>query len=306
MRSKYWLERRLLLLLSMSDDGGASGTGVDFGSFFESAADTAKNESEADGDAEAVGDAADGDDADLGGDADEPVDDDDRDTGDGLDDDEAEDATESDATDLDPATVSMSAIAQQQKILEGLLRQQKEAAPLDVPATTEVADIDPFESEEFTKMTEVMNWDSEEQEAAKNFFQKFMAYGNNKSLAEWQRQTPRMVENTIQQNERIKGARESFYAANPMLEEVKPFVGQIAQGVAQELGEAATMEAVLKEAARRAYKALGVDPKKVGAMIDKQQRQDKRKPAFPVKKGARKQITQLPKIQQEIDAVIGL
>lgn len=292
LRGKW---KRMTLVMAADGDGGDS---VDFGNFFGGGGATKNAADDQVDDQDQIVD--DVDDTETEDDTDGDFDEQDGDDGDDSDDGDADDETD----DADPTTISMAAIKQQQEILADLLRQKKEQ---EVAPQEEVApEVDPFESEEFSRMVEVMNWDEDEAKAAKVFFQKFMDWGNKKAFDRFSQETPQMVETTIQRADRIKQARKSFYESHPVLTEVKPFVAQIAQGVAQEMGQGATMEAVLEESAKRAYKALGVDPAKLGALADRQERQGKKKPAFPVKKGARKQVTKPPKLQQEIDAVIGI
>jgi hypothetical protein len=284
-----------MLLVNAAD--GADGESVDFGQFFGGGGAT-KNEQETETEVET--DDQETEDYEETGDSDEQTDD--EDGGDGNDDD-AEGDGEDETSDENSTAVSLAAIKQHQEIIADLLKKSKET---ETPVEEPPVEVDPFESEEFSSMVEVMNWDEDEAKAAKIFFQKFMDFGNKKAFDRFSQETPQMIETTIQRNERIKAVRRDFYDANPMLGEVKPFVGQIAQGVAQEMGESATVEAVLEESARRAYKALGVDPEKVKELATQQRKKGKTKPAFPVKKGVRKQTTKPPKIQQEIDAVIGV
>jgi hypothetical protein len=284
-----------MLLVNAADGESAAGDSVDFGQFFGGGGAT-KNESETETETETD----DQETEDYEDEADEQTDDEDGSDGDDAD---AEGGDDDETSDEDSTAVSLAAIKQHQEIIADLLKKSKET---ETPVEEPPVEVDPFESEEFSSMVEVMNWDEDEAAAAKTFFQKFMDFGNKKAFDRFNQETPQMIETTIQRNERIKAARRDFYENNPMLGEVKPFVGQIAQGVAQEMGESATMEAVLEESAKRAYKALGVDPEKVKELATQQRKKGKTKPAFPVKKGVRKQTTKPPKIQQEIDAVIGI
>lgn len=289
MFRRGWLAKRMQLVMAADESGDA----VDFGTFFDAEGAGAEVE-----ESEEVDEAAD---------ADEDVDESEDDVDEAAEDDEAdeqEDEPEAEPDDEQTQTrVSLDAIRQQQKILESLMqkRQDQDEAPEDVEEPV----VDPFESQEFKAMADVMNWDADEQAAAKTFFQKFMDYGNQQALSVMSQQTPKMVESTLRQNEQLKNVRQTFYETHPVLKEVKPFVGQIAQSVAKEQGANATMESVLEEAATRAYKALGVDPDKVKGIAEGAAKKGKKKPAFPVKKGTRKQSVKPPKLQQEIDAVIG-
>lgn len=295
-----WNRMQLVNAAAGAGAVGGDGDSVDFGQFFGGGGST-KNEQEGETEVETDDQETETNDHDEDeGDSDEQIDDTD---GDSDDDEDAEGDGEDETSDENPTAVSLAAIKQHQEIIADLLKKSKETEPPDEEPSVEV---DPFESEEFNSMVEVMNWDEDEAKAAKTFFQKFMDFGNKKAFERFNQETPQMIETTIQRNERIKAARRDFYDANPMLSEVKPFVGQIAQGVAQEMGQNATMEAVLEESAKRAYKALGVDPEKVKELASQQRKKGKTKPAFPVKKGVRKQKTKPPKIQQEIDAVIGV
>lgn len=190
----------------------------------------------------------------------------------------------------------------QEKLIDSLMAKVDAlTAKLDGDEATSLPEpeIDPFESDEFKGMQDVMNWDADEASAFKTFFGKFMAHNGQKLMNEMLQKVPSTVGPQLAQQQKVQEAKDKFYSDNPELQTVKPYVAELAKTVSAELGEKADMQAVLDEVSKRAYSALGLK-KKVGT------KPGKKKPAFAGTKGARRQKQKVDPKQQEIDAVIGM
>jgi len=216
-----------------------------------------------------------------------------------IDEDSDDEDSDEPADDDAPADPRDQMLKQQQEIIDKLMDKveklgQKEETPAEEPV-----DLDPFESNEFKDMAEVMNWDADEAAAFKTFFNKYMTHNAERLTSQLMKTVPEKVSSSVSQQQKIQATRDKFYSDNPELAGVKPFVAELAKSVAAELGEGVELEAILDEVGKRAYKVLGLTKMKQPA-------KDKKKPAFAGAKGARQKKAGVDPKQKEIDAVIGI
>jgi len=254
-------------------------------------------------------DVADDTDGDVAGEQEDLENEDTEDGGEGseddedVDEDEDEDADETEEEEEEEPKVSETAelLAQMQ-----LLKQ--EIAALKKGPAKEEEDTEPyapFQSKEFTELTETMAWDEDETKAFQKFFGTMMEKNNEAMVAKAQDSAV----STVAQRQAAMAVQQrkaqQFYEDNAELASVKPFVKTIATTVSAELGTE-DLDAVLKETAARAYKALGLKKKK-----GKKPASAKDRPAFGKRSGARsktagKKGKKKNKLQTEIDEILDI
>ena len=168
----------------------------------------------------------------------------------------------------------------------------------------------PFETEMFDNLAETMDWDDSERKAMKAFMQNALDYQSQSTLSTATEKISDIVNSSMSQAEKKKAVRKQFFTENPKLEPVKDYVSTVAAGVLEEykaLGKALNPAEILKEAAARAYKVLGIDPKAKGKNDSKSERDSN--PAFPSMKGSsqkRNQKVNKTRNQKMITSMIDL
>lgn len=215
-----------------------------------------------------------------------------------LEDEETEDSEDDDenSEDEEPkADPTVTALAEQLKQSQEQnaklmqLLQEKEMSSED---EDEVLN-NPFDSEDFDNLAETMDWDATEQKAMKAFMQSALAYQSQNTLTTATEKISTIVNSTMSQAEKKKAVRKQFFTENPKLEPVKDYVSTVASSVLKEykaLGKSLDPAEILKDAAQRAYKTLGIDPK-AEENPDKKSESDS-DPAFPSMKGSSKKRNQ--------------
>lgn len=164
----------------------------------------------------------------------------------------------------------------------------------------------PINSEIFTNLAEVMNWDSEEQSLMKNFFELMMDYNKATAVEEASKTIPEIVNSTMTNEQKKKSISEKFYADNPELAEVKSYVSALSKEVTTELkakGGPLSAEKILNETAKRAYKILGI---KKGKKVEEKKPERGKKPPFASKTGSRKKAAKQSAMEKDIAAMIEL
>lgn len=168
----------------------------------------------------------------------------------------------------------------------------------------------PFETEMFDNLAETMDWDDSERKAMKAFMQTVLDYQSQTTLTTATEKISDIVNSSMTQAEKKKAVRKQFFAENPKLEPVKDYVSTVAAGVLEEykaLGKPLDPAEILKVAASRAYKVLGIDPKAKGNNDSKSERDSN--PAFPSLKGSsqkRNQKVEKTRNQKMITSMIDL
>jgi len=204
---------------------------------------------------------------------------------------EDEDDDSDESSKLSPELRAMQAqlkLAQEQnaklmQMLQGKKEEEDEPEPLKSP----------FETEMFDNLAETMDWDDSERKAMKAFMQNVLDYQSQTTLTSATEKISDIVNSSMTQAEKKKAVRKQFFTENPKLEPVKDYVSTVAAGILEEykaLGKSLNPADILKEAATRAYKVLGIDPKAKGNTDSKSERDSN--PAFPSMNGSSKTRSQ--------------
>ena len=228
-----------------------------------------------------------------------------------VDEDDEEDLGEEDDEDakLSPELTAMQEqlkLAQEQnaKLMQLLEGKNKEAEKEPEQLKS------PFETEMFDNLAETMDWDDSERKAMKAFMQNVLDYQSQTTLTTATEKISDIVNSSMSQAEKKKAVRKQFFTENPKLEPVKDYVSTVAAGVLEEykaLGKPLDPAEILKVAASRAYKVLGINPKAKGNNDSKSERDSN--PAFPSMKGSsqkRNQKVEKTRNQKMITSMIDL
>jgi len=152
----------------------------------------------------------------------------------------------------------------------------------------------PFENDSFNNLSKAMDWDDDERKAMKAFMQNALDYQSQTTLTTATASVTDIVNSSMSQAEKKKAVQKQFFSDNPKLKPVKDYVSTVASGVLKEykaLGKPLNPAEILKEAASRAYKVLGIDPKAKEENENKESESDPN-PAFPSNKGNSKKRNQ--------------
>jgi hypothetical protein len=169
---------------------------------------------------------------------------------------------------------------------------------------------DPFQTEAFDNLATSMDWDDDERKAMKSFMKMAFDYQKQTTLSTATEGITDIVNSSMSQAEKKRAVREQFFTENPKLKPVKDYVSTVASGVLKEykaLGKPLDPAAILNEAASRAYKTLGIDPKAKGKKDNDSESESD--PAFPSTKGGskrRKPGTSKTRTQKMITSLINL
>jgi len=206
--------------------------------------------------------------------------------------DEEEDEEEDDEEDskLSPEIIAMQEqlkLAQEQnaKLMQLLQGKEEEDEPVSLKS--------PFDTEEFDNLSETMDWDDSERKAMKAFMQNVLDYQSQTTLTSATEKISDIVNSSMSQAEKKKAVRKQFFTENPKLEPVKDYVSTVAATILEEyksLGKSLNPADILKEAAKRTYKVLGINPKAKGDTDSKSERDSN--PAFPSMNGSAKKRNQ--------------
>ena len=221
---------------------------------------------------------------------------------------EDEDEEDDEAAKLSPEITAMQEqlkLAQEQnaklmQLLEGKEKEEDEPEFLKSP----------FETEMFDNLAETMDWDDSERKAMKAFMQNVFDYQSQTTLTTATEKITDIINSSMSQAEKKKAVRKQFFTENPKLEPVKDYVSTVASSVLNEFkasGKSLDPAGILKEAAKRAYKVLGIDPKAKGKEDSKSERDSN--PAFPSMKGSsqkRNQKVEKTRNQKMITSMIDL
>ena len=152
----------------------------------------------------------------------------------------------------------------------------------------------PFESDAFDNYAKAMDWDEDEKKAQKTFLKLAFDYQNQSTLTTATASIDNIVNSKMSQASKKKAVQKQFFTENPKLKPVKDYVSTVASGVMKEyqaLGRPLNPAEILKEAASRAYKVLGIDPKAKEKDKAEESESDPN-PAFPSSKGNSKKRNQ--------------
>ena len=141
----------------------------------------------------------------------------------------------------------------------------------------------PFETDAFDNYAKAMDWDEDEKKANKTFLQLAFDFQSQATLTTATASIDNIVNSKMSQANKKKAVQKQFFTENPKLKPVKDYVSTVASGVLKEykaLGKPLNPAEILKEAASRAYKVLGIDPKAKEEDDDKKSESDSN-PAFP-------------------------
>ena len=215
---------------------------------------------------------------------------------------------------LDPAAKSPELTAMQEQLRQA---QEQNAKLMQMLQGKQEEDgeeetlSNPFETESFDNLAETMDWDDSERKAMKAFMQSALDYQSQATLSTAKESINDIVNSSMSQVEKEKAVRKQFFAENPKLEPVKDYVSTVASGVLKEyqaLGKSLDPAQILKEAASRAYKTLGIDPKGKKGKTDTESESDPN-PAFPSMKVSsknRNQTVNKTRTQKMITSMIDL
>lgn len=221
----------------------------------------------------------------------------DKDNGDEDNDDDDNGDSEDDDNDDNKSTLSPELIAMQ----EQLKTSQEQTAKLmaiiekkDDSKEEEEELEDPFENDSFDDLSKAMDWDDKERKAMKAFMQNALDYQSQTTLTTATASVTDIVNSSMSQAAKKKAVQKQFFTENPKLKPVKDYVSTVASGIFKEykaLGKTLNPAEILKEAASRAYKVLGIDPKAKEKDEEEESESDPN-PAFPSNKGSSKKRNQ--------------
>ena len=152
----------------------------------------------------------------------------------------------------------------------------------------------PFENDSFDNLAKAMDWDDDEKKAMKAFMQNSLDFQSQTTLATTTASVTDIVNSSMNQADKKKAVQKQFFTDNPKLKPVKDYVSTVASGVLKEykaLGKQLNPAEILKEAASRAYKVLGIDPKAKEENEEEESESDPN-PAFPSSKASSKKRNQ--------------
>lgn len=207
-----------------------------------------------------------------------------------------EEADEEEVSEIAQLKAQMAVLSAKLEKAESVEEEEEDKAPYA-----------PFQSEEFTTLVDEMSWDKDEAKAFQTFFAGFIQKNNEILANHTLKAAVTKVDKQTAVNARNKTVAKNFYESNPALANVKPFVKHLASAVAQEM-PGLSMEKILEETARRAYKDLQIKKPKKGAkkVVGKKKASAKDKPAFGNRKGSRRAGKKKTgsKLQKDLDAVL--
>ena len=157
-----------------------------------------------------------------------------------------------------------------------------------------VAELDHFENDSFDNLAKAMDWEDDEKKAMKAFMQNALDFQSQTTLTTATASVTDIVNSSMTQAEKKKAVQKQFFTDNPKLKPVKDYVSTVASGVLKEykaLGKVLNPAEILKEAALRAYKVLGIDPKAKEKNEEEESESDPN-PAFPSNKSSSKKRNQ--------------
>ncbi len=152
----------------------------------------------------------------------------------------------------------------------------------------------PFENDSFENLSKAMDWDDDERKAMKSFMQNALDFQSQATLTSATASVTDIVNSSMNQADKKKAVQKQFFTENPKLKPVKDYVSTVASGVLKEyksLGKQLNPADILREAASRAYKVLGIDPKAKEEKEDKESESD-HNPAFPSSRQSSKKRNQ--------------
>jgi len=164
----------------------------------------------------------------------------------------------------------------------------------DTPKKEETELENPFENDSFEDLSNAMDWDDDEKKAMKSFMQNALDFQSQITLTTATESIDTIVNSKMSQADKKKAVQKQFFTENPKLHPVKDYVSTVASGILKEytaLGKPLNPADILKEAASRAYKVLGIDPKATEEKTDDESESD-HNPAFPSSKGNSKKRNQ--------------
>lgn len=220
--------------------------------------------------------------------------------------DESDDDEEDEKTDED-ASSEIALLKKQNEKLLSMIENLQNKEEKENKQEEEEKLSDPFESDLFDNLSEAMGWDSDEQKAMKTFFKEALNFNSSKTIKEATETISDVVNSTMTIKEKQAAVQKAFYSDYPELAEVKPYVSQVASTIAKEAknnGKSLDTETILKETAKRVYKALGI--KKGKAKQKDSEPERGKKPAFATPTKGRKKSPKLSQDQQMIQAIIDL
>ena len=210
--------------------------------------------------------------------------------------------------------LSPELIAMQEQLKDSQAQTAKLMAMLEKKDDKEEEDDtleNPFENDSFENLSTAMDWDDDERKAMKAFLQNSFDYQNQTTLTSATANITNIVNSSMNQADKKKAVQEQFFVENPKLKPVKDYVSTVASGVLTEykaLGKVLNPAEILKEAASRAYKVLGIDPKAKGKDEEGESESD-HDPAFPsIKSNSKKRNQKINKTttQKMITSMIDL
>lgn len=210
---------------------------------------------------------------------------------------EENDDDEEDEDEEDENTPSAEFIAIQKQLEDSQAQTAKLMAILEKGQEDEEEDAElenPFENDSFDNLSSAMDWDDDEKKAMKAFMQNALDYQSQTTLTTATAGITNIVNSSMSQAEKKKAVQKQFFTENPKLKPVKDYVSTVASGVLKEykaLGKTLNPAEILKEAASRAYKVLGIDPKAKERNEEGESESD-HNPAFPSNKGSSKKRNQ--------------
>lgn len=158
----------------------------------------------------------------------------------------------------------IAALKAQIETLTSMITQQQIQPQQQAPAEPQ-GPTDPFESEAFTNLSTVMDWNETEQSAMKTFLRQVSDFNNQAAVSEAQKSIPEIVNSSLSMQEKQKAIKKQFFSEHPQLDQFKPLVSEVARNIVQEykrMGRQAAPQMVLEEAAKRSYGILGIQQSK--------------------------------------------
>jgi len=165
---------------------------------------------------------------------------------------------------------------------------------------------DLLEEDAFKDLVEELNLDENSAKKLGTVLKLVMLKSEQSAVEKVMRETPNVVNSTIQNKETLSKIREKFYSDHPILAEFPDLVSVSANTLAKE-DNTLTMQELLNKTAEKVYKVLGVDKDKIKQVGSKQKGEEAgkgKKPAFAESSGSRKAPEKKSDFQQQIDAMM--
>ena len=193
-------------------------------------------------------------------------------------------------------------LKQLRSIVTNLTNQKKDVEKAEVVEVVK----DLVDEEAFKDLVDELSLDEIGSRKLGTLLKVIMLKSEQAAVEKVMKETPNVVNSTIQNKETLNRVRETFYKSHPILSEFPDLVSASANTLAKE-NENLTMQELLDKTAEKVYKILGVDKNKIKEVSEKRKGNETgkgKKPAFAESSGSRKAPEKKSDFAQQIDDML--